>query len=185
MPNEAFVRIDQGVKRGPRKQRIGPRLAPLNVVGREYHPTKLQGLDPFAVITRYLNGETSDQIALTLNCTRQGLSYYLRKTAEEDWREAQIVQAIERKDSAEDLLAVAGDPLSLARAREQLRAAQWDLERLFSRLYGPKQEVTHVVQPVLTINTQPAPGRIIDAEIVAETPNGAVLPASTLSKSTE
>ena len=185
MPNEAHVRIDEGVKRGPRKPRTAPRLAPLNVEGREYHPTKLQGVDPLAIITRYLNGETSDQIALTLKCTRQGLSYYLRKTAEEDWREAQIVQAIERKDSAEDLLGTAGDPLSLARAREQLRAAQWDLERLFSRLYGPKQEVTHVVQPVLTINTQPAPGRIIDAEIVAETTNGAALQPSKPSNSTE
>ena len=140
---EAHVRIDEGVKRGPRKKRTGPRLAPLKTTeGREYHPGKLQGVEPLGIITRYLNGETSEQIALTLNCTRQGLAYYLRKTAEEDWREAQIVQAIERKDSAEDELRVATDALSLARAREQLRAAQWDLERLFSRLYGQKQELT-------------------------------------------
>jgi hypothetical protein len=47
----------------------------------------------------------------------------------------------------------ASDPLSLARARESLRSAQWELERLFSRLYGQKQEVTHNLPqgPLVTI----------------------------------
>ena len=33
------------------------------------------------------------------------------------------------------------DGLELARARELLRSSQWELERLFSRLFGQKQEV--------------------------------------------
>ena len=135
------VRIDEGVKRGPKK-RTTPRLQPLKTIPGTYHPGKLAGLDVQAVIGRYLNGETSNQIAESLGCTRQGLAFHLRKHSEEDWREAQIVQAVERKDLAEDAIRDANDALSLGRAREQLRSAQWDLERLFSRIYGPKQEVT-------------------------------------------
>lgn len=135
------VRIDEGVKRGPKK-RTTPRLQPLKTIPGTYHPGKLAGLDVQAVIGRYLNGETSNQIAESLGCTRQGLAYHLRKHSEEDWREAQIVQAVERKDLAEDAIRDADDALSLGRAREQLRSAQWDLERLFSRIYGPKQELT-------------------------------------------
>ena len=135
------VRIDEGVKRGPKK-RTTPRLPALKTIPGHYHPAKLAGLDVQAVIGRYLNGETSNQIAESLGCTRQGLAFHLRKHSEEDWREAQIVQAVERKDLAEDAIRDADDALSLGRAREQLRSAQWDLERLFSRIYGPKQELT-------------------------------------------
>lgn len=150
---ESHIRIDEGVKRGPRKKAY-PRVQPLKAVPGIYHPDKLKGLDVQSVIGRYLNGETSNQIAASLGCTRQGLSFHLRKNAENDWREAQIVQAIERKELAEDELGTAPDALALARAREQLRSAQWDLERIFSRMYGPKQEITHNVVPVLTINVK-------------------------------
>ena len=143
MGTEAHVRIDEGVKRGPRKPREpGTRLAKLkSIPGISYCPTKLTNVKPIDIITRYLNGESSEQIAHSLTVTRQGLAYFLRKNAEEDWREAQIIQAVERKELAEELLASCNDPLSLARAREQLRAAQWDLERLFSRLYGQRLSV--------------------------------------------
>lgn len=89
-----------------------------------------------------MGGETTTQIADSLGVTRQGLGWWLRKHAEEDWRQAQIILAIERKEKAEDDLASAADALSLARAREQLRGAQWELERVFNRVYAPKQEVT-------------------------------------------
>jgi hypothetical protein len=35
----------------------------------------------------------------------------------------------------------AKDGLELARARELVRSAQWQLERVLSRIYGQKQEV--------------------------------------------
>jgi hypothetical protein len=149
------VRIDEGIKR-PRKQRQGPRLPTLKTAVT-YHPAKLANIDVQDVIGRYLNGESSVQIATGYGVTRQGLAFHLRKHAEDDWREAQIVQAIERKELAQDGIDTAEDALSLARAREQLRAAQWDLERLFSRLYGPKQEVTHNLPngPLISITLSP------------------------------
>ena len=33
-------------------------------------------------------------------------------------------------------------PLALARAREQLKSAQWDLERVLKRIFGPSAELT-------------------------------------------
>ena len=102
----------------------------------------LVNIDSKTIITRYLNGELSDDIAKSLNVTRQGLSWHLRKHAEEDWKEAQIILAIERKEQAQKAMDVAGDALALARAREQLKSAQWDLERVLKRIYGPSQEVT-------------------------------------------
>ena len=182
--SKSHTRIDDGIKKGPRprhNRRGDPQAASDEVDSQKQQPmllgasNKLSKADPKQVLERYLNGESSTQIAASYNCTRQGLGYFLRQTAPDPWREAQIVLAVERKEQAEDEIASAGDPLSLARAREQLRGAQWDLERVFNRIYGQKQEVTHVVQPVLTINTQPVPGTVIDAEVVAETPNGAAL----------
>ena len=168
MGTEAHVRIDEGVKRGPRKPREpGTRLAKLkSIPGISYCPTKLANVKPIDIITRYLNGESSEQIAHSLTVTRQGLAYFLRKNAEEDWREAQIIQAVERKELAEEELASCSDPLSLARAREQLRAAQWDLERLFSRLYGQKQEVTVTHNTDLGERLRRARERVIEVEVV-------------------
>jgi hypothetical protein len=57
-------------------------------------------------------------------------------------------------EQAKEDLQTAADPLSLARAREALRSAQWELERLFSRLYGQKQEVTHNLPNGPLINIQ-------------------------------
>ena len=147
------VRIDEGVKRGPRKPRkpVPPKATKPTIFGTG----KLSTTTPKSVIERYLAGENSTQIAATLNVTRQGLAFWMRKHAEEDWREAQIIQAVERKEEAEAELETAPDALSLARARERLRSAQWDLERVFSRIFGQKQEVTHTVAPILTINTAP------------------------------
>jgi cob(I)alamin adenosyltransferase len=72
-------------------------------------------------------------------------------------------------EQAKDDLGTADDPLTLARAREQLRSAQWELERLFSRLYGQKQEITHNVADDLA-------DRLMRARDRLNQPNAAVLP---------
>ena len=96
----------------------------------------LRETDPKLILQRYLSDETTKQIAADYGVTRQALGQYLLKTAENEWKEAQVVRAIARKESAEDDLETASDMLSLARARERLRAAQWDLERVCRRIYG-------------------------------------------------
>ena len=111
----------------------------------------LQQASPQTILLRYLSDESTKDIAATYGVTRQALSQYLLKHAEEDWKEAQVARAIARKEKAEDDLESAADPLSLARARELLKAAQWDLERVCRRIYGEDRQVTVNVQPVLTI----------------------------------
>jgi hypothetical protein len=60
----------------------------------------------------------------------------LLREHEADWKEAQKARAMARLERAQHALGTAPDVLSLARAREEVRAAQWELERLMRRLYG-------------------------------------------------
>ena len=133
------VRIDEGIKRGKRKPPNPPKQSSPPAKAEQ---GKLANLDIQTILQRYIAGATSTEIAKDLNVTRQGLAWWMRKHAEEDWKEAQVIQAIERKEKAQEQLDDAPDALSLARARESLRSAQWDLERVCSRIFGPKQEVT-------------------------------------------
>lgn len=96
----------------------------------------LKDVKPDNVLERYLAGETSPQIAQSLGVTKQALSHWLISNAEGEWKSAQLVKALTRKDEAEELMDSASNPLDLARAREQLRGAQWDLERVCRRIYG-------------------------------------------------
>lgn len=165
MPNEAHIRIDEGIKRGPKLQRITKarrkRLIPAC-------NSKLVNLDPTQVINRYLTNETTGAIAESLGVHRSGLHQWLLRNCEDEWQQAQIARALTTLEVAKEGLEAADDALSLARAREQLRGAQWELERLFARLYGQKQEITHTVNPVLTFIS------------VAAMPNAAVLPADSI-----
>src|SRR5690242_11317908 len=63
----------------------------------------------------------------------------LLRDHQEEWKEAQRARALARLDRAQNNLKTAPDALSLARAREEVRAAQWELERLLRRLYGQDQ----------------------------------------------
>jgi hypothetical protein len=96
----------------------------------------LKNIDPKDVLARYLAEETSTEIAKSLGVTKSALSYWLLHKAETEWRSAQVVKALKRKEDAELALESAPNALDLARARELLRAAQWDLERVCKRIYG-------------------------------------------------
>lgn len=111
----------------------------------------LRSEDPQVILERYLSDESTETIAQSYGVTRQALGKYLLKVAEEDWKEAQVARAIARKERAEDALESATDPLSLARARELLKAAQWDLERVCRRIYGEDKAQVQIVNPVLNI----------------------------------
>jgi hypothetical protein len=113
----------------------------------------LRGADPKQILQRYLSDESTKQIAASYGVTRQALGQYLLKTAESEWKEAQVARAISRKESAEDDMEAISSKiaeadreererlaLTLSLARERLKAAQWDLERVCRRIYG--QDVT-------------------------------------------
>lgn len=141
--SEAHVRIDEGIKRGPRKRTALPQAEPS--VEKTKRNGKLAEVNINDVLQRYLADETTAEIAASLNVNRSALHQWLLRTAEEPWKQAQVARAITALEEAKEQLRGAQDALSLARAREQLRGAQWELERVFSRVYGQKQEIAMTV----------------------------------------
>ena len=135
-------------------------LAPLNKV------------DPKAVLDRYLSDESTKDIAASYGVTRQALGQFLLKAAEDDWRNAQVARALARKEAAEDDLENAEktpDALSLARTRERLKAAQWDLERVCRRIYGQDQPPNGAAQVAIQINLRRSekPLESVEATVLA------------------
>jgi hypothetical protein len=131
-------RIDEGLKRGPKKPK------PRNHSRVAKDPTRNPippDLDAKLVLEMYLESETTSQLAAQLGVRRSSLTLWLREHHPEDWKNVQIAKALMRKEDADDGLESADNALDLARAREMLRSGQWDLERLDSKNYGPKQEV--------------------------------------------
>jgi uncharacterized protein (DUF433 family) len=128
----------------------------------------LKGVNPTEVLQRYLSDETTKTIAADYGVTRQALGQFLLKHAETEWKSAQVARALARKESAEDDLETAPDALSLARARERLRAAQWDLERVCRRIYG--QDAPPVSAAAIQINigvNRTGSAQVIDAQVIA------------------
>ena len=99
----------------------------------------LANVDPKSVLERYLAEETSAQIASSLGVTVSALSLFLIKHAEDDWKSSQLIKALKRKEEADTELDTASNALDIARARERLKSAQWDLERVCRRIYGQDQ----------------------------------------------
>ena len=168
MSNEAHVRIDEGIERGPYKapakwpERLGPIAGKLG-----------KNFKPHDVLRRYLQGEEIADIAKSLNVHPKALNYHLLKEGiREQWREAQVAVSLAELQEAKQVVRDSPDALSLARAREQLRSAQWDLERLETRLFSQKQEI--VIDHRVSIDTalqdsarsllDKVRGRVIDVE---------------------
>jgi hypothetical protein len=111
---------------------------PLGGLPAEQKKAKLQ-----EALQRCLDGESTKDIAAEYGMTRGGLNDLFLRHCEDDWRRVQIARALMRKEEAEDEFdRTAGDGLSLARAREKLRSAQWDLEKLLRRMFGQDQPLT-------------------------------------------
>lgn len=125
---------------------------------------KLAGENPMTILQRYLSDESTSVIAADYGVTRQALGQYLLRHAEEDWKEAQVARAIARKEKAEDGIESANDPLELAKARELLKAAQWDLERVCKRIYGQDQNINVNVTVDRGERLRRAWERVIDVE---------------------
>lgn len=132
----------------------------------------LRKTDPKLILARYLSDESTQQIAASYGVTRQALGQYLLKTAEDEWRSAQVARAIARKEAAEDELEDAKktpDSLSLARTREKLKAAQWDLERVCRRIYGQDQPPNAAPQVAIQINLrrEEKPYESVEADVLS------------------
>lgn len=133
----------------------------------------LKDVDPNAVLNRYLAGETSTEIAATFDVTKQALSYWLINKAETEWKSVQLVKALTRKEQADQIIETAANPLDLARGREMLRSAQWDLERVCRRIYGQDQPPAGAAQVAIQINL-----RRSDATVAVQHGDSAVIDGS-------
>lgn len=167
---ESHVRIDEGVKRGPR---IPPSLPPALQAPR--NPSGVsnrlpEGFDFTTVIDRYLDGERTADIAQSLGVHRTALNYHLLRNLEDDWKHAQVAIGLTDLQQAENDLEVAPDALALARAREQLRGAQWRLERLCARIFGQQSHITVELTGDLGDRLRRSRERIIEGECVALAP---------------
>ena len=174
MANEAHVRIDEGLKRGPRKPQNGSRRSPKADLGSWTIPPDL---NPHEVLQRYLTEATTSQIAGQYGLSRKALVKWLRETVPGEWRAVQLVRAHDLKDCATEEIGFATDALSLARARELLKAAQFELTSL-DKDYQPKQQVTITneirIETVLDGEACALLGKI-RARSVANNPNAALL----------
>jgi membrane-bound lytic murein transglycosylase B len=143
----------------------------------------LKAADPKDVLNRVLNEESTKDIAASLGVTRSALNQWLLATAETEWKTAQVIRASKRKDEAEDhfdeihaKIATADKEerdrltLTLSLAREKLKAAQWDLERVCRRIYGQDQPPAHASLSIsLNFGTNQAQANVVDAEVIDET----------------
>lgn len=141
MTNEAHIRIDEGVKRGPRYKHKLPRRSPKADLGTWVIPADL---NPDTVIERYLTESTTSQIAAQYGLSRKALVRWLREQRPKQWNQVQVIRALCRIEDAENGIDCACDALSLARARESLKAGQWTAERLDSANYG--QQITQTIE---------------------------------------
>jgi len=112
-------------------------------------PAVLPESDAPTILRRYLSDEATKDIAASYGVTRQALNQFLLKFAENDWKEAQVARAISRRENCLDKLSEISNrietadqeerhrlKLALACAEAELKAAQWDLERVCRRIYG-------------------------------------------------
>jgi hypothetical protein len=77
-----------------------------------------------------------EEIAGGLKVTPATLTRYLIKEREEAWKAARFAKALIESEKAEAALSTADDMFKVNKAEKQLKAAQWQLERLNRKLYG-------------------------------------------------
>lgn len=125
----------------------------------------LKAADPQSVLQRVLNEESTKDIAKSFGVTRSALNQWLLTNSETEWKAVQVVRAAKRKEDAEDeyeRIATKIDgsdkeerdrlTLALSLARERLKAAQWDLERVCRRIYGQEAQQDGSSRVSITLN---------------------------------
>lgn len=149
MANEAHIRIDKGIKKGPRKASQtaleARRASPKADLGSWVIPADL---NPHSVLERFLSESTTSHIAGQYGLSRKALVKWLRATVPNEWKETQLLKAHCKLDEGEEGIDEAErreSAISLACARERIKAAQWRLQALDDD-YRPKQELTVAVE---------------------------------------
>ena len=122
--------------------RVPRKLSRLTLRRREKEATggTLSEASPKAIISRYMAGEKIRKIAGEYGVSRIAVYAFLLQFAPEEWIAAQKAKAFAMKEEGEDGITESQDALDLGIAREQLRAGQWDLERVMRKEYGRDEQ---------------------------------------------
>lgn len=118
-----------------------------------------------AVLDRYIGGEQVAAMAKEYGTSDVTIYAILLREHEDAWVDIQRARALARLERSIGDLEVAQDALSLARARELVRSAQWELERLLKRLYGQDHNVNVTITTDLGDRLRRAKERVIDATV--------------------
>jgi hypothetical protein len=101
------------------------------------------------ILQRYDSGEHIQDLAQELGISHQAAYKALIKYCHDDWKDSQAARALAEYEQAKaklrmiwDMPRADRDAVALACAREEVRTAQWELERLLRRLYGTDQPVS-------------------------------------------
>ena len=147
------VRIDEGVKRGPRKK-TGPKPSSPRHNNGQFLP-KLPN-DPESIrkaLEVYCAGATLKELGQEYGVTRQAVYGWLLGELGGQEHTGLVTRALTaRIAKGDETLDGADNPLDLARGREQARNARLDLERRRSSLYGQKQELTVEINHSITVD---------------------------------
>lgn len=108
--------------------------------------------EPRKILAQYVAGQGTEEIAKELSVSRRQLIYALTTKAPESWKEVVTIRAILRAEEAEDEIDNAKDMLALNKAREKLKSAQWNLEKVCRPIYGQDVPVVSVRPVAIQIN---------------------------------
>jgi hypothetical protein len=145
MNEHHYQRIDKGIERKQirREARQQPRSSKgvfLPICSADRRSEII-----LSIPERIKNGETTREIAAAEGLAWSTLKSWLVGLPEvEDARGLFLAQELVSRADDIDLAKEAGDPLALACARESFRAWSWIAERREARLFGQRQEITHV-----------------------------------------
>ena len=159
------IRIDEGVKRGPRKK-PGPQPSSPRRNNGQFVP-KLPN-DPETIknaLQAYCAGATLKQIGEQYGVTRQAVyGWLLGELGGQQHQELVTLALTSRIAKGDETIDTADNPLDLQRGREQARNARLDLERRRSSLYGQRQELTITDNTDLGERLRRARERVIEGD---------------------
>lgn len=90
----------------------------------------------------YNQGKDVEVIASGMKITTTTLCRHLVRDREEDWKAAKKARALAEMEEAERDLKDSKDTFQVNRAATRIKAAQWQLERLYRTAYGDIKEDT-------------------------------------------
>lgn len=95
-----------------------------------------------AALIQHREGRSLRQIASQFGITHAGIRKWLLAEAEPQYKAAQQAGLIQRIVDADEMLELAEDAVSIARAREMAKFARWDAERRLPHLFGQRVDVS-------------------------------------------